>query len=162
MESNIDLASAKIFEYRQVQHQYSQVDYKMPGRHLMSDKQFRKYIFEYADKIIELAEMPPILITRPTGDSEPAYPHQNEQDNVLFEKVDGSSLKLTDISSRYTHETRPIVVREGITGKLRKGTEDERRSAIDLYYPSKVRLQKCPLYVDVDSPDSIQALGLTF
>ena len=70
VESNIDLASAKIYEYRQTQHQFSQLDFKMPGRHLMSDKQFEEYVTEYANKIIDLAEMPPIYIPRPKMDNE--------------------------------------------------------------------------------------------
>lgn len=81
---------------------------------------------------------------------------------MLYEKVDGANLKLTDISSRYAHDQRPIIVREGITGRLRHANTDERRHALDLYYPSKVRLQQCPLYIDVDRIESLEAMDNLF
>ena len=81
---------------------------------------------------------------------------------MLYEKVDGANLKMTDISSRYAHEQRPIIVREGITGRLRHAEQDERRNALDLYYPSKVRLQQCPLYIDVDKFESLEAMDNLF
>ena len=55
-----------MYEYREVQYQFSHLEYKMPGRHLMSDKQYARFIADYANKIIKLSEMPPIYIPRNT------------------------------------------------------------------------------------------------
>ena len=56
-----------MYEYREFQYQYSHLEYKMPGRHLMSDNQYAKFIADYANKIIKLSEMPPIFIPRNTS-----------------------------------------------------------------------------------------------
>ena len=87
---------------------------------------------------------------------------QRDQDNEMFEKIDGTTLKLTDVSARFTHDDRQIIVREGITGKLRDGNEVERRRSLDLYWPSKYQITKPPQYIDVDDIRSLEAMDNLF
>ena len=80
----------------------------------------------------------------------------------MFEKIDGTTLKLTDVSARFTHDDRQVIVREAITGKLRDGNEAERRRSLDLYWPSKYQITKPPQYIDVDDIRSLEALDNLF
>jgi len=147
VEANLDLASKKLFEFRTtVQTPFVTKEYRIPGKHLMSEDQFEEYIRQYMRKILDLTEMPPIYIPKRRSNLKFAF----QRDEKLFEMVDGSNLVMTDVSAEVPHEERQILVRESRTGILRDADQTERDRRIEMYYPSKHTSIQIPRYIDVD------------
>lgn len=147
VEANLDLASKKLFEFRTtVQTPFITKEYRIPGKHLMSEDQFEDYIRQYMRKMLDLTEMPPVYIPKRQSNLKYAF----QRDEKLFEMVDGSNLVMTDVSAEVSHEDRQILVRESRTGILRDADQAERDRRIQMYYPSKHSSIQIPRYIDVD------------
>ena len=108
---------------REVQEQFHPTKFKVPGDHLMSARQVEENLNQYYSDIQSKAEIPPICVARPDITSE-----MNHKDK-MFEKLDGSDLVLTDVSAARAHETRPMIYREKVSGKL-KYADWERRDRL--------------------------------
>lgn len=146
VESNIELAHEKMY-FRDVQEQFHITNYKIPGDHLMTRKQYKENLDQFHVDIQKKAEMPPICTPRPEINI--SFEHKSN----LFEHVDGSDLLMTDVSPSKQHGTRQVILREKKTGKLRYANWDERNRRLQAYYPTKYRSLDLPAYIDPDHPE---------
>ena len=51
-----------MYEFRQFQHQFKQLEFKMPAGHLMGRDQYADYLRAYHQKLITFSEMPPVYL----------------------------------------------------------------------------------------------------
>jgi len=147
VESNIELASEKMYFRELGQEQFHLTRYKIPGDHLMTDRQFEQNRHQFYSDVQKRSEMPPICVPRPQIDTE--FEHKSK----LFLELEGSDLVLTDVSPDKTHETRDIILRERKTGKLRYCTWEERDRRLQAFYPTKFRSLELPIYIQPDHSD---------